>query len=183
MNKIITARDVAVRDNQPSVREWIRITSIQLKMKGGCPAIFDGSITGAPVYAYISNGRWMGVCDQPHCNGCEYVDPEEKVFYCLTCGNGGSGKGRPVVFPARRKEIEEALLEREMMPVGGGDVVTQAFNERPAHAELRRDWAPGELAALKNHPALAGRVIVDIYGESPALIHGKTEELKNHDNL
>src|SRR5688572_15342011 len=99
MTKIITAKDIANRDGQPSVREWIRITSIQLKLKNPSLVTFDGDVRGKPVYAFISNGRWQAICDQPVCGGCEYVDAAEPIFYCMSCANGRSGKARPVKFP------------------------------------------------------------------------------------
>ena len=180
MDKIITAKDVAVRDSQPSVSEWIRITSIQLKMRGICPVIFDSQVRGKTVPAYISNGRWMALCDETGCQGCEYVDPDEPIFYCLSCGNGQTGQARPVKFPSRRREIEAALLERAMVPSGGNDVVTRAFNARPLDEALRRDWVPED---LKNHPGLFGRVIITTYGESSEMIRAKTREVRNAGHL
>lgn len=179
MNRLITAKDIATRDSQPSVREWIRITSIQFKMKGTLKTTFDGSVAGKPVYALVSNGRWLAMCDQPGCRGSEYVDPEEKVFYCLSCGNGNNSKGRPVIFPPNYAELEAALLERVMMPVGHGDVITQTFNARPLNPHLRRDWAPSELKGNQN---IEGRVIVNVYGETPEMIRQKTQEVRDAGN-
>src|SRR5688572_30183526 len=99
MNKIITAKDIADRDGQPSVREWVRITSIQLKLKNPSLVAFDGNVSGAPVYAFVSNSRWQALCDQLGCGGCEYVDPAEPIFFCMSCSNGRTGKARPVRFP------------------------------------------------------------------------------------
>lgn len=180
MIRIINARDIAQRDSQPSVREWFRVTSIQMKMKGGLKTIFEGGIHGAPVRALLSNGRWMALCDQPGCMGCEMVDPWERIFFCLTCGNGKSGQARPVIFPQDWKEIEEAMLERDMIPVGVGNDIVMAFNARPVHPDLRRDWVP---EALKDHPALPGRVIVPAYGETAAQVRQRTREVLNAINI
>lgn len=174
--KLISAQDVAARDGQPSVKEWIRVTSVQMKMKGMTPVIFDGTTAGKPVYALISNGRWMALCDQPNCSGCEYVDAKEQLFFCMQCANGKSGKARPVKFPKDLAEIEAALLERAMMPVGGGDAVAQAFNARPVNPDLRRDWVPAE---LDGHPGLHGRIIVHMFGETAAMIRARTEAIKH----
>jgi len=144
-------------------------------MRGSLKTIFDGTVNGMPVHALLSNGRWIAVCDQPNCRGCEMVDPWEKIFYCLTCGNRDSGHARPVIFPRDWGEIETAMLERDMIPVGHGDDVVMAFNARPAVPELRRDWSPAE---LMDHPALTGRVIVAVFGESAAAIAKRTEEVK-----
>lgn len=179
MKRLITAKDIAVRDNQPNVREWIRFTSIQLKLKDPSLVAFDGDVRGVPVFAFISNSRWQALCDQPGCGGCEYVDPAEPIFFCLTCSNGRSGKARPVKFPRDRAAIESALLERDMIPVVGGDVVMQTYNARPAHPELRRDWIPRE---LEGHPLLVGRVIAKA-GESARMIHRKTTEIRDASNI
>ena len=176
MIRIINARDIAQRDSQPTVKEWFRVSSIQMKMRGGLKTIFDGTTHGTPVHALLSNGRWMALCDQPRCMGCEMVDPWEKVFFCLTCGNGNTGKARPVIFPQDWKEIEDAMLERDMMPVGVGNDIVMAFNARPLHPDLRRDWVP---EVMKDHPALPGRVIVPAYGESATQIRKRTEDIRN----
>ena len=178
MNRIVTAQDVAKRDNFTSVREWIRVTSMQLKMKGGCPVAFSGNMSGGKVYAYISNGRWLAICNEAGCSGCEYVDPQEKIFFCMVCGNGGTGKGKQVVFPRERVEIENALLERVMVHNGGNDIVTQAFNARPLEAGLRRDWLPSQLKEAYEHPALFRRVLVDSFGDGPQVIHSKTMQIR-----
>jgi len=177
--KIITAKDIANRDGQPSVREWIRIISIQFRQKNPSVVMFDGDIRGAPVYAFISNSRWQALCDQPMCGGCEYVDPAEPIFFCLTCSNGKSGKARPVKFPRNLANIESALLERDMTPVGGGGLIAQTFNARPADPALRRDWIPEQ---LKGHPLLEGRVIAEA-GETAEMIRRKTMELKDAVNV
>lgn len=179
MNKLIGALDVARRDNQLTVREWIRVTSIQIRMKNSRLVTFDGDTRGASVYAFVSNGRWQALCDQPNCGGCEYVDPAEPIFYCLTCSNGKSGKARPVKFPTQWEAIESALLERDMIPVMGGDEISTAYNSRPADPSLRRDWIPKELAG---HPFLQGRVIAEP-GETAEQIRKKTLEVRNAGNL
>ena len=179
MNRLITAQDIAARDSQPSVKEWIRITSIQLKLKGALKRTFDGSMAGPPVYALVSNGRWVAMCDEPGCRGCEYVDPQEKVFFCLSCGNRNSGKGRPVIFPPDREDIEAALLERVMVPIGSGDAVMKTFNARPLDPHLRQDWVPTALSSNKN---IEGRVIVNVFGETAGMIRQRTQEVRDAGN-
>lgn len=175
LNKIITAKDIADRDGQPSVREWVRLTSI----KNTSLVTFDGDVRGEPVYAFISNSRWQALCDLSGCGGCEYVDPAEPIFFCLSCANDRSGKARPVEFPKDLADIESALLERDMIPVGGGDLVSQTFNARPADPELRRDWIPEE---LNGHPMLAGRVIAEA-GETAEMVRTKTTEVRDASNV
>lgn len=173
-DRIIDARDLAKRDGFASVADWFRVTSIQLKMKGRAPVIFDGTVSGRPVYALISNGRCLALCDFPHCDGCEYVDPESKIFFCIACGNNGTGKARPVIFPRDYDQICEALLERRVMPMTAGDEIVQAMNSIPLVPGLRRDWVPTQLS---KHPGLRGRVAVQEYGESPEALRRRTKEL------
>lgn len=174
MRKIITAKDVALRDNLPSVQEWFRVVSLQQKLRGVLDVIFDGRVARGPVVlAFISNGRAQGMC--PHCGGCEYVDPDEPVFGCLTCGNKGTGALWPVKFPADWDEICKALLEREMFEVVGGSAINRAFNARPADQFLRRDWAPKELVKDER---LTGRVVPDRFGAKADEIRARTKGRK-----
>jgi hypothetical protein len=180
MKRLITALDVAQRDGQPSVREWIRYTSIQKKMEGYTPVTFNGSVDGEPVYAFVSNGRWLAFCTEPGCDGCEYVDPGEPIFFCMKCSNGEKGSARQVKFPIRRQELEAALLEIRMMPAVGGELVNRVFNSRPEDPALRRDWIPIE---LQDDPRLKGRVLVTVYGETPEMIRIRKKEREHAGNI
>ena len=174
MNKIVTTKDVATRDSQPSVKEWIRVTSVQLRLKGMLDVVWNGKIGGKAVPAFISNGRAQALCPEPGCGGCEYVDPDEPVFFCMTCGGRGSGVAHPVQFPAGWDEICAALLERDMVQAAGGHLVNRAFNARPAVPELRRDWAP---KGLENEPRLFGRVLPDSFGAKPAEMRARKAQV------
>ncbi len=170
---LISAIDIARRDQAPSVQDWIRATAIEMQKRGAAPMMWDGDVSGAPVYAFVSNGRWLALCDQPHCDGCEYVDVNSHIFFCMRCSNG-TGKARLVIFPERWEEIEHALLERPMMPVSGINVVEQTFNARPLYPFLRRDWVPAE---LEDHPFLLRRVTVSVFGASPEVLRIENQEV------
>lgn len=183
--KLISALDLLRRDGAATTAQWIantaRITKrVGTGVMGENVDFVPGIVAGNAVYAFVNNGRWLAVCDQPHCDGCEYVDIDAQIFYCQKCGNYGSGIARPVIFPERWAEIEDALLDRPMMPVIGGDLITQTFNSRPLFPELRRDWLPG---VLEGHPFLVGRVVVDAYDETPEMLHARNEEVLNARNV
>ena len=85
-----------------------------------------GPAVGPPLDARVNHGRWLVHC--PDCAGAELVDPEEPFFFCLSCGNEGSGgRVRRVRFPAGRELIEGALGGRR---------------------RENQNWAPGETIAF-----------------------------------
>lgn len=72
--------------------------------------VADGPI----VAAHVNASRWIALCplEEPH-GGCEYVDPDDPVFFCCECRNADVGHAYlPVVFPKERAEIEAVLLGR-----------------------------------------------------------------------
>jgi len=65
------------------------------------------------VQAEVNHGRWLVRC--PACAGAEEADPQEPVFYCLSCGNSDNdGHVMTVVFSDDRETIEKILLLRPM---------------------------------------------------------------------
>jgi len=91
------------------------------------------------VYARVDAGRWLADC--PICSRSNYVDPDEPVFYCFGCGNQGSGKFVPVIFPEEREEIESLLLARAVTIEETDDnLISQAINAVPVIAGHGRDW-------------------------------------------
>lgn len=77
--------------------------------------------------AYVNHGRWIADC--PFCKGAECVTENEKVFYCLSCGNEQvGGNFIKVNFPKRvdRYKFEKSLARRP---------------------ESLRNWIPGETPA------------------------------------
>jgi len=87
--------------------------------------------TGVPVVARIWQGQWIADCE---CNGASFVDPDEPVFFCFSCGNRANGsKPRPVKFPpeAERLEIERLLLERPVDDLAGLTDLERAGMAKP----------------------------------------------------
>lgn len=143
MDRLITAKDIARRDSMISVGAWIRAASGRNAQLRRIPVAWDGrTINGDPVQAFINTGRVLAQC--PICGRHEYVDPDEPVFYCTTCGNGGSVAARPVIFPADWSRIEAALLVREIEPGFGRNDIERVMNAKPLG--LPREWRPGTTA-------------------------------------
>jgi len=159
MDRIITARDYCKRDGDKSYKERIkRIYGLMQQSRGAydTPPKLEDKPKGKPVYAEIDWGRWIVKC--PDCNGAEDVDPDEPVFYCLTCGNyKNNGYLRPVIFPskAEREEIEKVLLERPVEEKAAPNELERIVGAKPKKAitkngiavRLSRNWKPNETAA------------------------------------
>jgi len=88
------------------------------------------------VAARVNHGRWLADC--PFCAGAELVDPDEPVFFCLTCGMGDNHHAvMEVKFPRHRVKIEVLLSDRP-----------RAKN---------RNWEPGEtLKKMREENKLQG---------------------------
>jgi len=95
MDEIITAKTIAKRDRSKSVLDWIRKSAARYGIQ------VKEAVCKQPVIARIDHGRWIADCE---CKGAEYVDPDEPIFFCLSCLNAAhQGVLRPVVFPNEKK--------------------------------------------------------------------------------
>jgi hypothetical protein len=143
---LISAQDIAKRDRMTSVGAWIRGVSGRHKQEGKLPAMWDGkTISGAPVAAFVDHGRILAQCDI--CGSHEYVDPDNRIFYCMGCGNNGSTAARPVEFPDDWAQIEAALSARPIVEGFGRDWIEKVMRSTPGIADLARAWRPGVSAA------------------------------------
>jgi len=147
--KIITAMDYAKRDGCKTVREHIEKIMEKTGKRFDTP--FNGEPKGKPVYAEINFGRWIARC--PDCNGAEDVDPDEPIFYCISCGNfKNNGRPRKVIFPDKkeREAIEKEVLKRPIKITGGANELERLTNAVPTvltkKGVLSRSWIPGETA-------------------------------------
>lgn len=102
--------------------------------------------TGTPVQARIWQGQWIADCE---CNSASFVDPEEPIFFCFGCGNRSNGsKPRPVIFPAKRQEIERLILERPVDDLAGLTDMERAGMARPVlFVEVNEEIVEPNLAA------------------------------------
>ena len=115
---------------------------------------------GEAVFARIWQGQWIADCV---CNGAQFVDPNEPIFFCFSCGNrSNGGRVRPVSFPPteERIEIERLLLERPVNDMAGltdleragmaQPLITVVIKNKDKSVEIKqlgRDWVPGESVA------------------------------------
>lgn len=136
MTKPITAIDLAKREGSSTVKERIQ----KLASTFGRTYKPDVIDTNNPVKARINQGRWIADCE---CGGAEYVDPDEPIFFCLSCGNKASG-GRPreVIFPVNREEIEKEVMSRKVRYLTGKDRIEKELRAIPVG--LPRSWRPEE---------------------------------------
>jgi len=157
INYIITAKDYCRRDRVASVQERIRKLQRDVQRKKGVTLFFDfDKPASRPVRARIELGQWIADCE---CGGAEFVDPQEPIFACMSCGNrADAGRLRPVQFPApeERKEIERLVLERPVDDLRGLDDLERAHMARAViyieqndgkHLPLTRSWNPSESIA------------------------------------
>lgn len=102
-DEIVTAKTIACRDRCKSVLDWIRKAAARFGVQ------VKNEVCKQPVVARIDHGRWIADCE---CKGAEYVDPDEPIFFCLSCLNTQYGGAlRPVIFPdaGTRKRIVSNL--------------------------------------------------------------------------
>ena len=155
MDKIITAKDYAIREGATNVRERIRKISNEMVQRHILDTPFDDSeVVGKPVNAEINWGQWIAKCE---CGGAEAVDPDEPIFYCFSCGNySNKGKPRPVIFPDQkeREQIEREILKRPVKISKGTHMIERLTTAEPQVFDmvdgklmpLSRSWIPGETA-------------------------------------
>ena len=128
-----------------SQSEWIKKLSMKQHRQHQLDTPFTGKIKrdAVPAIAQISHGRWVAVC--PECkNGVEYVDPDEKLFYCFSCGNHTiGGAGRPVKFPRTRVAIESRIMNRPVKKTRGANYIDRELLAEPI--DEPHNWRPKEL--------------------------------------
>lgn len=140
-SRLVTAFDLAQRDKLPSVEALVRKMSVDGARRGGYAPWNGRSVSGAPVLAFVDFGRWVAKCE---CGGLGYVDPDTPIYFCVRCGNGGTGCARPVQFPANLDEIEEMILMIDVVEQGGGNAIERARLARPVDLSRPRNWYPGQ---------------------------------------
>lgn len=153
MDKIITAKDYCQRDRVGSVKERIvKLVGVFNRKRNIAMRVQVDKLSQRSVYARIELGQWCADCN---CGGTEFVDPDEPIFFCFSCGNRtDNGAMRPVIFPPveERKEIERLVLERPVDDARGLDDMERAhmakaviYIERDGKMlPLTRTWNPGE---------------------------------------
>lgn len=154
VNRIITAKDYSLRwGADGTVRGFIRRWQEKLhKEKNVAVTVrgLDAEPQGEPVQAFIHQGQWLAACE---CGGHEFVNPQEPVFFCWGCTNRRHNNTlRPVEFPVRWAEIEQAVLARPVNDVRGATDLERAGLAQPlvvvvtdaGEFPLVRSWKPEE---------------------------------------
>lgn len=145
-----------------STRGYIRKMQQEICGRGITVQIkdLDKEPTGTPVKAHIWQGQWIAECE---CSGASFVDADEPIFFCFSCGNRiNDNRPRPVIFPDERAEIERLILERPVNDMAGLTDLERAGMARPLiniqkkvmdggqerliELPLVRSWDPGESA-------------------------------------
>ncbi len=127
-------RIISAKDYGGSARAYIRRQQRQLHSGRGIAVTIiglDDEPSGEPVYARIWQGQWIADCE---CKGAAFVDPDEPVFFCFSCGNRAHGhRPRPVVFPPtlERLEIERLLIDRPVDDMAGLTDMERAGMAKP----------------------------------------------------
>lgn len=150
VNRIITAKDYAEREGAGSVRDRIMKRHLSVQRKAKQPlAIRMDDFSPRPVTARIEMGAAIADCE---CGTCEFVDPDEPIFYCFGCFNRlDGGRLRPVTFPEKTvwDEISRLVLLRPVDDIRGKDDCDRAYNARAlillekedgVHLPLTRSW-------------------------------------------
>jgi len=154
LNYIVTARHYAQQMGCSSTLERIMKMRemVQAKKRTVLPMQVNKYAVD-PVLGFIENGQWIGRCE---CGGCEFVDPDEPVFYCFSCCNRGYNHMlRRVKFPdvSTRMEIERLLLLRPVDDMRGQTDLERAGLARAlilvqvdekTVLPLTRSWNPDE---------------------------------------
>lgn len=152
VNYIITAKHYSRREGADGTVVGRLQNMVEGHRRKGVRVDLDLEPAGEPVRARIWQGQWIADCE---CNGAEFVEPTEPIFFCWGCLNRlNGGHVRPVLFPPNREEIEQLVLARPVDDIRGLTDLERAGLARPlAFAEidgqrlgLSRNWEPQETA-------------------------------------
>ncbi len=103
----------------PSFSAWLRRKEVEhIAQDDPLWIDWDTVVDSQPVRARVERGRWLADCQLNYgyeiCNGAELVDPNDRLFFCISCRNAKlNGALRPVFFPDSWWRIEDELLQRK----------------------------------------------------------------------
>ena len=152
LDYIITAKHMAQMEGAPDVKGRIlKLREKLFKRRNIAVHIKDlDKPRGAAVLARIELGQWIADCE---CGGAEYVDPDEPIFFCFSCGNRANDNvPRPVTFPspAEREIIERLVLERPVDDMRGLSDAERAAGAR-ALIEVELPIGTPNIASISRH--------------------------------
>ncbi len=154
-DEIFTSKHIAERHGLKTGIEWVVLRCSKMNREKKLDTPYKPGLKGTPVKAFLVQQRWTAFCEcRP--GASEYVDPDEKEFYCFGCGNQDTGgHPRAVVFPAEatRLKIEQEIMRRPVKIVDGTTKLERARRALPAKINGKaypRQWEPGiSLAELR----------------------------------
>lgn len=166
VNRIISMKDYSERFSAGGTAKGfiLRWREKQHREKGfAIPVYGIDKPQGTPVQARIWQGQWIAECDV--CGGCEFISPDEPLFFCFGCTNRINGHYvRPVIVPANYKQIEAEVLKRPVDDAMGTTDLERAGLARAQvivvldngiELPLTRSWNPSEtIDDLKNQNSL-----------------------------
>lgn len=140
MDKIFTGNDKARELGFSGLRQMIETLAARSGHK------LSGKVSKSTVAARVDFGRWIADC---LCGGAAYVEPDDPVFWCSSCGNDQHhGDLLTVMFPANREEIERELLTRPVLPRRDRMPTESVMFGTLLVPGLSRSWHPGESISM-----------------------------------
>lgn len=144
VDRIITAKDYG-----ESARGYINIHRAKIERSKGLRIVINERVSKHSVKARIEQGQWIADCE---CGGASFVDYDEPVFFCFSCGNrADDNRLREVEFPpeSERLTIEKLLLDRPVDDRAGLNDRERVGLARPiifveGRGGLARNWNPNE---------------------------------------
>jgi len=103
-----------------------------------------------PVHARLDHGRWLVQC--PACASAQHAAVSDPRFYCVGCGNRGTGRWWPVVWPADRAAVETQAQARS-----GPVMWAHADDPSIAARDVRQRVDPPRRPARPDRPPRPGR--------------------------
>lgn len=143
INEIISGKHINESMGVPNSTARIQKMYNTLKARGQVDVDIQITVVDEVnwVAAFIDTGRWGAQCE---CGGAEYVEPDDPVFWCFSCGNMAFGGAlRRVHFPDDMADIELLLLERPISVHKGMTKIQKVFNSQPL-TSARREWHVGD---------------------------------------
>lgn len=130
----------------------------KMEQSGALEKAWDGRVEKTKadqpdLLAEIEQSRWLAQC--PYCASYEGVAPEEKIFFCMTCGMSENDYAAlPVVFPEPDMiaKIQAALVERPVLFIPAGSRYERVVRQSPLVSVfvdgvprgLGRNWKPNQ---------------------------------------
>lgn len=97
-----------------TITAWLDVLDSRLIRQGFPPAPrpVGEDPSAEPVIAVMNHARWLGECG---CGSAVMLLRDAAWFWCPTCQNSGTGRLRPVIWPA---ELDRINRDKASLPEG-----------------------------------------------------------------